>query len=157
MCRSWDRRRHWWRESARFSAAAGSEEVSVIALSDRRNAGPLAPAQDHKRAFDGDRGANTGGMGAYCDQRILTDAEKMRILDTIILTTIGATGFTGFLYAGLMMTAAGPKLLEYNVRLGDPETQPILYNLRSDFAAVLMAAANGELRGATLEWSSGSS
>src|SRR5205823_15063525 len=96
-------------------------------------------------------------MGAYCDSRILTDVEKRRILDTIILPTIGAPGFTGFLYAGLMMTAAGPKLLEYNVRLGDPETQPILYNLRSDLAAVLMAAANGDLGGATLEWTPESS
>jgi phosphoribosylamine--glycine ligase len=133
------------------------EEVSFIALADGRSVAPLAPAQDHKTVFDGDTGPNTGGMGAYCDSRILTDAEKTRILDTIIRPTVEATQFTGFLYAGLMMTPAGPKLLEYNVRMGDPETQPILYNLRSDLAATLMAAANGELAEVKLEWSSESS
>jgi phosphoribosylamine---glycine ligase len=131
------------------------EEVSFIALTDGRNVVPLTPAQDHKAVFDGDTGPNTGGMGAYCDARILSAAESARILDTMIRPTVEATQFTGFLYAGLMMTAAGPKLLEYNCRLGDPETQPILYSLRSDLAAVLMSAATGELGGVTLEWSSG--
>ena len=129
------------------------EEVSFIALSDGRSAVPLAPAQDHKAAFDGDQGPNTGGMGAYCDSRILTQAETDRILDTIIRPTIEATGFTGFLYAGLMMTAAGPRILEYNVRLGDPETQPILYRLQSDLASVLLAMAEGGLDQVQLEWS----
>jgi len=133
------------------------EEVSLIALTDGRHVAALAPAQDHKRVFDGDAGPNTGGMGAYCDSRILGEAEKGRILDTIIRPTIDATRFTGFLYAGLMMTASGPKLLEYNVRLGDPETQPILYNLRSDLVEVLMAAATGGLGGVTMEWDSASS
>jgi phosphoribosylamine---glycine ligase len=133
------------------------EEVSFIALTDGRNVVPLAPAQDHKTVFDADTGPNTGGMGAYCDSRILTEAETQRILDTIIRPTVAATQFTGFLYAGLMMTASGPKILEYNVRLGDPETQPILHRLKSDLAPVLFAAASGELGGITLDWNSGPS
>jgi phosphoribosylamine--glycine ligase len=128
------------------------EEVSFIALTDGRNVVPLAPTQDHKTVFDNDTGPNTGGMGAYCDSRILSQAETERILDTIIRPTVEATQFTGFLYAGLMMTAAGPKILEYNVRLGDPETQPIMHRLRSDLADVLLAAATGELAGVTLDW-----
>ena len=133
------------------------EEVSFIALTDGRNVVPLAPAQDHKTAFDGDTGPNTGGMGAYCDSRILNGAGAQRILDSIIRPTVEATRFTGFLYAGLMMTAGGPKILEYNVRLGDPETQPILHRLRTDLAAVLLAAAAGELGGVTLDWDPGPS
>src|SRR5260221_2135487 len=128
------------------------EEVSFIALTDGRSVVPLAPTQDHKTVFDNDTGPNTGGMGAYCDSRILSEAETERILDTIIRPTVEATQFTGFLYAGLMMTAAGPKILEYNVRLGDPETQPIMHRLRSDLADVLLAAATGELAGVTLDW-----
>lgn len=128
------------------------EEVSFIALTDGRNVAPLAPAQDHKAAFDGDDGPNTGGMGAYCDSRILTEAETALILDRIIRPTVAATRFTGFLYAGLMMTSSGPKILEYNVRLGDPETQPILHRLRSDFAAALLAAAEGELGFGAFDW-----
>jgi phosphoribosylamine--glycine ligase len=133
------------------------EEVSFIALTDGRNVVPLAPTQDHKTAFDSDKGPNTGGMGAYCDSRILTEAETTRILDTIIRPTVAATQFTGFLYAGLMMTANGPKILEYNVRLGDPETQPILHRLRTDLAPVLLAAASGQLAGVTLDWIAGPS
>jgi phosphoribosylamine--glycine ligase len=133
------------------------EEVSFIALSDGRDVVPLVPAQDHKRVFDNDAGPNTGGMGAYCDPRILSQAEAERIMGAIIRPTVEATKFTGFLYAGLMMTAQGPKLLEYNVRMGDPETQPILYGLRSDFASALMAAASGELGGTKLEWTPGAS
>src|SRR5439155_4081732 len=115
------------------------EEVSFIALTDGHNVVPLAPAQDHKTVFDGDTGPNTGGMGAYCDPRILSKAETETVLDKIIRPTVEATQFTGFLYAGLMMTATGPKILEYNVRLGDPETQPIMHRLRSDLAALLLA------------------
>jgi phosphoribosylamine--glycine ligase len=133
------------------------EEVSFIALSDGRNVVPLAPAQDHKTVFDGDTGPNTGGMGAYCDSRILSTVETQRILDTIIRPTVEATGFTGFLYAGLMMTAAGPKILEYNVRLGDPETQPILHRLRTGLAEVLLATATGGLDNITLSWNPGPS
>src|SRR5439155_23684941 len=91
------------------------EEVSFIALTDGRNVVPLAPTQDHKTVFDGDTGPNTGGMGAYCDSRILTEAETQRVLDPIIRPTFEPTEFTGFLYAGPMITANGPKVLEYNV------------------------------------------
>src|SRR4029077_15072856 len=133
------------------------QEVSFIALTDGRSVVPLAPAQDHKTVFDFDTGPNTGGMGAYCDARILTEAETERILDTIISPTVAATKFTGFLYAGLMMTATGPKILEYNVRLGDPETQTILHRLKSDLAPLLFAAASGELGAVTLDWNSGPS
>lgn len=133
------------------------EEVSFIVVSDGKTALPLEPTQDHKAVFDGDTGPNTGGMGAYCDSRILTAAETGEVMDRIIRPTIERTGFTGFLYAGLMMTADGPKILEYNVRLGDPETQPLMHRLRSDFAEVLMAAASGDLGGARLEWAPGPS
>jgi phosphoribosylamine--glycine ligase len=128
------------------------EEVSFIALCDGRNAVPLAPTQDHKAVFDGDTGPNTGGMGAYCDSAILTDSQTQYVLDRVIRPTVEATGFTGFLYAGLMMTDAGPKVLEFNVRLGDPETQPLMKRMASDFVPVLMAAATGELAGVTLDW-----
>jgi len=133
------------------------EEVSYIVLSDGRNVVPLEPTQDHKAVFDGDAGPNTGGMGAYCDSRILTAAETSAILDRIIRPTIEATGFTGFLYAGLMMTTAGPKVLEFNVRLGDPETQPIMQRMQTDLAPVLLAAARGSLPAAHMEWRPGPS
>jgi phosphoribosylamine--glycine ligase len=131
------------------------EEVSFIALCDGRNVVPLAPTQDHKAVFDGDTGPNTGGMGAYCDSRILTAAQTQEILDRVIYPTVAATGFTGFLYAGMMMTEAGPKILEFNVRLGDPETQPLMQRMASDFVPALLAAATGELAGVELEWHAG--
>jgi len=133
------------------------EEVSFIALCDGREVVPLAPTQDHKAVFDGDTGPNTGGMGAYCDGAILTQAQTREILDGVIYPTVEAMRFTGFLYAGLMMTAAGPKVLEFNVRLGDPETQPLMHRMASDFVPALMAAASGELAGVRLEWRSGPS
>ncbi len=133
------------------------EEVSFIALCDGRDVLPLAPTQDHKAAFDGDTGPNTGGMGAYSDAAILTDAQAREILERVIYPTVEATGFTGFLYAGMMMTAAGPKVLEFNVRLGDPETQPLMHRMASDFVPALMAAAEGKLASAKLEWRAGPS
>lgn len=133
------------------------EEVSFIALSDGHDILPLAPAQDHKRVNDGDTGPNTGGMGAYSDSRILTEAQTEQILNTIVRPTVEATGFTGFLYAGLMMTSDGPKLLEFNVRLGDPETQPLMHRLDTDLAPVLMSAARGDLGRHRLEWRRGAS
>ena len=133
------------------------EEVSYIVLSDGRNVVPLEPTQDHKAVFNGDTGPNTGGMGAYCDSRILTAEQSREILDRIIRPTVEATGFTGFLYAGLMMTRAGPKVLEFNVRLGDPETQPIMHRLGSDLAPLLLAAARGTLPNARLQWNPGPS
>jgi phosphoribosylamine---glycine ligase len=133
------------------------EEVSFIALCDGRDILPFAPTQDHKRVNDGDTGPNTGGMGAYCDSRILTEAQTERILNTIMRPTVEATGFTGFLYAGLIMTADGPKVLEFNVRLGDPETQPLMHRMSADLAPVLAAAARGELGRHSLAWKRGAS
>jgi phosphoribosylamine---glycine ligase len=128
------------------------EEVSFIVLSDGRHVVPLEATQDHKTVHDGDTGPNTGGMGAYCDGRILTSEQSQHVMDTVIHPAIAATGFTGFLYAGLMMTAQGPKVLEFNVRLGDPETQPLMHRMKGGFAEILMGAATGGLAGATLEW-----
>ncbi len=130
------------------------EEVSFIGLSNGRFLLPFTPAQDHKRIFDGDTGPNTGGMGAYTDPRILTSAQTADIMDRIIMPTLwrmqaDEMPFTGFLYAGLMMTADGPKLLEYNVRLGDPETQAILHSFPGDFAQLLALMAAGT---DMLEW-----
>jgi phosphoribosylamine--glycine ligase len=128
------------------------EEVSFIVLSDGKNIVPLEATQDHKTVHDGDTGPNTGGMGAYCDGRILTAAESLRVMDTIIRPAVDATGFTGFLYAGLMMTDQGPKVIEFNVRLGDPETQPLMHRIDSPFGDILLAAATGNLNGVTLRW-----
>jgi phosphoribosylamine---glycine ligase len=133
------------------------EEVSFIALCDGKTALPLAPTQDHKAAFDGDCGPNTGGMGAYCDSSILSARQIEEILCRVIRPTVEATGFAGFLYAGLMMTTAGPKVLEFNVRLGDPETQPLMHRLTSDLAPILAAAASGDLHAVKLEWRPGPS
>jgi phosphoribosylamine--glycine ligase len=133
------------------------EEVSFIALCDGRDALPLAPTQDHKAVNDGDTGPNTGGMGAYCDSRILTEQQTREALDRVILPTVERTKFSGFLYAGLMMTAAGPKVLEFNVRLGDPETQPLMHRMDGDFAPALAAAASGRLAGERLNWKTGPS
>jgi phosphoribosylamine--glycine ligase len=133
------------------------EEVSFIVLSDGTKALLLQPTQDHKAAYDGDTGPNTGGMGAYCDSRILTEAQTGLVLDTVIEPTIATmraegTPFTGFLYAGLMMTSAGPRVLEFNARLGDPETQALMHRLDSDFAEVLYAGARGDLSRSKLKW-----
>lgn len=128
------------------------EEVSFIALCDGRDVVALEPTQDHKAVFDGDTGPNTGGMGAYCDSSLLTEAQSRQVLERVIYPTVEATGFTGFLYAGLMMTDAGVKVLEFNVRLGDPETQPLMHRMASDFVPALIAAATGELGGMKLEW-----
>lgn len=124
------------------------EEVSFIAVTNGELIVPFVPAQDHKRVFDNDQGPNTGGMGAYADWRILTSAQTQTILDRILLPTLeqmrkDETPFTGFLYAGLMMTADGPKILEYNVRMGDPETQAILHGYSGDLAELLNLMAGG--------------
>lgn len=129
------------------------EELSFIVVADGKRAVPLEPSQDHKRVFDGDRGPNTGGMGAYSDSRLLDSTERGRIMDTIIDPVVAATGYTGFLYAGLMMTDAGPSVLEFNVRMGDPETQPLMMRLESDWGEVLLAAARGSLGVDRLAWS----
>lgn len=129
------------------------EEVSFIVLCDGKTAVPLEPSQDHKRIFDNDEGPNTGGMGAYSDSRLLTQAQRSQILETIISPVVHACQYTGFLYAGLMMTPDGPSTLEFNVRMGDPETQPLMMRLASDWGEALLAAATGSLRENHLQWS----
>jgi len=128
------------------------EEVSFIVLSDGKNVVALEATQDHKAIGDGDTGPNTGGMGAYCDGRILTQNDIGIALDTVIYPAVRATGFTGFLYAGLMMTSSGPRVLEFNVRLGDPETQALMHRLDDDFAGALAGAASGQLATTALRW-----
>ena len=129
------------------------EELSFIVLCDGKRGVPLEPSQDHKRIFDNDQGPNTGGMGAYSDSIILDAPMRERIMDTIVNPVIRATQFTGFLYAGLMMTPDGPSVLEFNVRMGDPETQPLMARLESDWGEALMAAARGSLTPDALKWS----
>jgi len=133
------------------------EEVSFIALTDGVNVLPLEPAQDHKAVNDGDQGPNTGGMGAYCDGRILDPFRQELIMAQVIRPAIAqmrseGTPFTGFLYAGLMMTAQGAKVVEFNARLGDPETQALMHRMASDFVEPLFAAAHGVLDEAPLDW-----
>ncbi len=135
------------------------EEASFFALCDGEHAIPFGAAQDHKRAFDGDKGPNTGGMGAYSPAPIFDDAMRDLTMERVILPTLrgmAAEGrpFKGVLFAGLMITPDGPKLIEYNVRFGDPECQTLMRRLNSDLAPVLLAAAKGELASAApLEWS----
>ncbi|QCB45336.1 phosphoribosylamine--glycine ligase [Hydrogenophaga sp. PAMC20947] len=134
------------------------EEASFIVLCDGVNALPLATSQDHKRLMDGDQGPNTGGMGAYSPAPVVTPAVHQRAMEEVILPTLrgmAADGipFTGFLYAGLMITPeGGVKTLEFNARMGDPETQPILMRLQSSLAQVLLAATRTELDQVTLAW-----
>ena len=125
------------------------EEVSFIAITNGEMAIPFVATQDHKRLLDGDNGPNTGGMGAYADPRILAPEQIGQITDTIINPTLATmrqegTPFTGFLYAGLMMTASGPKILEYNVRMGDPETQAIMHSYKGDLLDLLTLMSTGE-------------
>lgn len=134
------------------------EEASILALIDGKTIIPLEASQDHKPAYDGDTGPNTGGMGAYCPTPLVT-AELMDDIVNNVLVPIVHTmrkakcPFTGVLYAGLMITAQGPKVLEFNVRLGDPETQPVLMRLKSDLGKILYAAADGKLdQIPDLEW-----
>lgn len=134
------------------------EEASFIVMVDGENVVPMATSQDHKRAYDGDTGPNTGGMGAYSPAPVVTPEVDARIMEQVILPTVrgmAAEGnaYTGFLYAGLMIDAAGnPKVIEYNCRFGDPETQPIMLRLTSDLAELCLAGAEGKLAGRTCEW-----
>lgn len=126
------------------------QEASVLAITDGRTIVTLPPAQDHKRAFDGDQGPNTGGMGAYCPAPVITDELLQRIEEQVLVPTVHAMKrarrpFKGVLYAGLMITNQGPKVLEYNVRFGDPECQPLLMRLKSDLLSVLLATVEGRL------------
>jgi phosphoribosylamine--glycine ligase len=134
------------------------EETSFIVLTDGRAILPLVPTQDHKALLDGDEGPNTGGMGAYSDDCILTEPLHDEILRSIVAPTLAGmemegSPYRGFLYFGLMMTPAGPMLLEYNVRLGDPEAQPILMRLRSDLVDLLVASREGKLASVDVHWS----
>ncbi|WP_417848241.1 phosphoribosylamine--glycine ligase [Thalassoglobus sp.] len=134
------------------------QEVSVLALVDGRTIVTLEPAQDHKAAYDGDEGPNTGGMGAYTPAPFATPELIDEVISKILIPTIhtmrkNGSEFKGVLYAGLMLTKQGPKVLEYNVRLGDPEAQPVLMRLKSDLYEVLFAAADGKLKDLPdLEW-----
>jgi len=133
------------------------EEASFFALVDGRHALPLAAAQDHKRVGDGDTGPNTGGMGAYSPAPVMTDAMSKRVMAEIIEPTVAAmakrgTPFKGVLFAGLMITAEGPKLIEYNVRFGDPEMQVLAMRLKSDLLPALIATADGLLDTFDLRW-----
>jgi len=133
------------------------EEASFFVLTDGDNVLPLATAQDHKAVGDGDTGPNTGGMGAYSPAPVMTDAMISTVMETIIKPTVAAmkdrgAPYTGVLYAGLMITSDGPKLIEYNVRFGDPETQVLCARLDSDLLPALRATANGTLPDVSLQW-----
>jgi phosphoribosylamine--glycine ligase len=134
------------------------EEASFIVMCDGRNVLALATSQDHKRLLDGDQGPNTGGMGAYSPAPVVTPNVHAKVMQEIILPTVNGMArdgipFTGFLYAGLMIDEHGaPKTLEFNCRMGDPETQPILMRLKSDLLEVLLAATDGTLDKVELQW-----
>ena len=133
------------------------EEASFFALSDGETAVALATAQDHKRVHDGDTGPNTGGMGAYSPAPVMTDAMNARVMDEMILPTLRAlkamgTPYKGVLYAGVMITKDGPKLVEYNARFGDPECEVLMIRMMSDIVPALLAAVDGELRHFDLRW-----
>ncbi len=133
------------------------EEASFMAFCDGESFLPMVPSQDHKAVYEGDKGPNTGGMGAYSVDFILTPEQKAYVIDEIIIPTMkgmAAEGapFKGILYAGLMLTSEGPKVLEYNVRFGDPETQVILPRLKSDLAEIFAKTAAGELDSCEIEW-----
>ncbi|AIR84126.1 phosphoribosylamine--glycine ligase [Pantoea rwandensis] len=134
------------------------EEASFIVMVDGDNVLPMATSQDHKRVGDGDSGPNTGGMGAYSPAPVVTDEIHQRVMDQIIWPTVNgmkAEGntYTGFLYAGLMIDKAGqPKVIEFNCRFGDPETQPIMLRLQSDLVELCLAAVDGKLDQQTSQW-----
>ncbi len=134
------------------------EEASFFALCDGAHAIAMASAQDHKRAFDGDAGPNTGGMGAYSPTPVMTPEMEARVMAEVVRPTLAGmakrgTPFKGVLFAGLMVTAQGPKLIEYNVRFGDPECEVLMPRLRSDIVPALIAACDGVLDQITLRWS----
>ncbi|TKI03142.1 phosphoribosylamine--glycine ligase [Martelella alba] len=134
------------------------EEASFIVMVDGRHVVPMATSQDHKRVGDGDTGPNTGGMGAYSPAPVVTEEVHRRVMDRVIWPTVrgmAAEGndYTGFLYAGLMIDAQGqPKVIEFNCRFGDPETQPIMLRMRSDLVALCLAAVEGRLHEQSSQW-----
>ena len=135
------------------------QELSVFAFVDGKTVSPLVAAQDYKRAYDGDRGPNTGGMGAFSPPVAelwnddMEDTVRTRIMEPVV-SALAAEGspYTGFLYAGLIATADGPKVIEFNCRMGDPEAQVVLPRLKTDLLEVMISAAEGGLRGVSLEW-----
>ncbi len=134
------------------------QEASLLTLVDGETILPLAPAQDYKRIGDGDAGPNTGGMGSYCPVPALDPATYNRVVEEVLKPSAYALvkrgiHFRGILYAGVILTADGPKVLEYNVRFGDPETQAVLPRLRSDLLEAMLAVAEGRLAGLELDWS----
>jgi len=138
------------------------EEASIMAITDGRAIVPLLPAQDYKRALDGDAGPNTGGMGAYCPVPVISNDIVQFTVDRIIRPAVLAIRdlgipYRGALYAGIMITPDGPKCIEFNCRLGDPETQAVLPMLKSDLVPLLMSVIDGSLDDATTEWSNGAS
>jgi len=133
------------------------EEASFLAFTDGRNIIPLASAQDHKAIFDGDRGPNTGGMGAYSPAPVVTtDIHEKAMTEVMHPTVAGMAAegrpYRGVLYAGLMVADGGVKTLEFNARFGDPECQPLLMRMKSDIVPVLMAVADGNLEGIEIQW-----
>ena len=133
------------------------EEASFIVIANGQQMVPLASSQDHKRRDEGDRGPNTGGMGAYSPAPVISDEIHARLVSEVIEPTLRGMAedgcpFTGFLYAGVMLSPAGPKVLEFNVRFGDPETQPILMRLKSDLVATLLKTLSGDFDKINLQW-----
>ena len=133
------------------------EEASFFALCDGEHALPLATAQDHKRAFDGDQGPNTGGMGAYSPAPVMTEAICAQVMEQMIHPTLRALNamgspYKGVLFAGIMVTKDGPKLVEYNARFGDPECQVLMLRMMSDLVPALIACADGQLKNFSLRW-----
>src|SRR6266550_1150636 len=133
------------------------EEASFFVLCDGEHALPLATAQDYKRAFDGDKGPNTGGMGAYSPAPVMTEAMCARVMDEMIRPTLRALSamgspYKGVIFAGIMVTKDGPKLVEYNARFGDPECQVLMLRMMSDIVPALIACADGQLKNFSLRW-----
>jgi phosphoribosylamine--glycine ligase len=133
------------------------QEVSILALVDGRNLFLLDPSQDHKQAHEGDTGPNTGGMGVYCptpliDDKLLTTIQREVLVPTVDAMKRDGVDFKGVLYAGLMLTAGGPKVLEFNTRFGDPETQPLMTRLRGDLMKAMIATCDGTLDEVDLSW-----
>ena len=136
------------------------EEASFFAFTDGENILPLEPSQDHKPIFDGDKGPNTGGMGAYTPAPVVTDELRQRIIDEVMVPTVRAMKsegrtYKGILYAGLMIKDESLKVLEFNCRFGDPEAQPLLMRMESDIVPVLYSIARGKMRNDTIEWREG--
>jgi phosphoribosylamine--glycine ligase len=145
-----------------LESAVKGEELSFIVLTDGRSCLPMAPTRDHKRVFDGDKGPNTGGMGAYTVDGMIPQETASTIMEKIVRPTIAGLSeeglpYKGFLYFGLMLTADGPQVLEYNCRLGDPETQPLMMRMNFDLAVALDAVASRKLAGCKVAWKPGAS